>query len=98
VNRFFGSFCKSFGVMLLMLGVALSTISAYGDGPGDPGWGGGGIAVCGPTCANGCSMNGQGYCPQTADICSQIQDPATCNGCHCTQDRRYEPCDCKLKP
>ncbi len=38
MDRFISSFCKSFGVMLVILGVSLSAMSAYGDGPsGDPG-------------------------------------------------------------
>jgi hypothetical protein len=95
MNRFFGSFCKSFGTMLLMFGVVLSTISAYGDGPADPGGGGGVIPVCGPSCSNGCSVNIQGTCPQTTNICSQASYPAVCKDCRCTQNVPHDPCNCK---
>jgi hypothetical protein len=98
MNHFIASFCKSFGVMLFMLGVSLSTISAYGAGPGDPGWGGGGIAVCGPNCSKGCSTAPSGGCSAGPDICSQVTDPSVCKDCHCTQDIPGGPCSCKLKP
>jgi hypothetical protein len=90
MNRFFSSFCQSFGTMLLILVVSLSAISAYADDPGDPGGGQqkvcAGHTLCSDACINavlGCSGG-----------CKNNQN---CADCKCWKPDGIT-CKCELNP